>query len=227
MADLLAVEDLYKSYRGGPFDQSIDILRNLSLRLQRAQSIAITGRSGAGKSTLLHLLAGFEMADRGEIAWEGRSIADMNESEIDRLRNQRLGFVYQFHHLIEECSAMENVMLPLRIRSVGLAEARLQAMNMLERLGLAARSAHRPSALSGGERQRVAVARALVHRPACVLADEPTGNLDEQTSLQVFALFREIASESGTALLLVTHDLELAKACDRQVILENGVLTEV
>ncbi|MBU6286060.1 MAG: ABC transporter ATP-binding protein [Betaproteobacteria bacterium] len=227
MADLLVVEGLTKSYIGPAPGSPISILREVSMHLQAGESLAIMGRSGAGKSTLLHLLAGFEKPDSGHIQWEGVSLGSMKESAIDKLRNQRFGFVYQFHHLIEECSAIDNVSLPLRIGSVFAREARQQAAAMLTRLGLEDRLEHRPSALSGGERQRVAVARALVHRPACVLADEPTGNLDEQSAAQVFKLFRELAMESRTALLLVTHDHSLAKACDRLVVLENGKLTSV
>lgn len=227
MADLLVVEGLAKSYIGPAPGSPISILREVSMHLQAGESLAIMGRSGAGKSTLLHLLAGFEKPDSGHIQWEGVSLGSMKESAIDKLRNQRFGFVYQFHHLIEECSAIDNVSLPLRIGSVFAREARQQAAAMLTRLGLEDRLEHRPSALSGGERQRVAVARALVHRPACVLADEPTGNLDEQSAAQVFKLFRELAMESRTALLLVTHDHSLAKACDRLVVLENGKLTSV
>jgi len=226
MPELLSVRGLCKSYSGMVSNQSINILRDVTMQLETGQSLAITGRSGAGKSTLLHLLAGFEQADHGEIRWGGDLMASMNELAVDRLRNQRLGFVYQFHHLIEECSALDNVMLPLRIGAVALNEAKSRASAILERLGLASRLGHRPSALSGGERQRVAIARALVNRPSCVLADEPTGNLDEQTARQVFDLFRELAAEAGTALLLVTHDLDLARACDRRVVLENGLLYE-
>lgn len=224
MADLLKVQALTKSYSGLAADRPISILRQVSMDLRAGESLAIMGRSGAGKSTLLHLLAGFEKADAGDICWEGQSLAAMSDADIDRLRNRRFGFVYQFHHLIEECSAIDNVSLPLRIASVKSREAAERASMMLGRLGLADRLEHRPSALSGGERQRVAVARALVHQPACVLADEPTGNLDEQSALQVFGLFRELAQESGTALLLVTHDHALANACDRLVVLENGLL---
>jgi lipoprotein-releasing system ATP-binding protein len=224
MAELLEVEGLTKSYIGPAASTPISILREVSVQLHAGESLAIMGRSGAGKSTLLHVLAGFEKPDAGHIRWEGQSLATMNVSAVDRLRNQRFGFVYQFHHLIEECSAIDNVSLPLRIGSVLAREAKRRAAAMLTRLGLADRLEHRPSALSGGERQRVAVARALVHRPACVLADEPTGNLDEQSAAQVFKLFRELAIESGTALLLVTHDHSLAKACDRLVVLENGRL---
>lgn len=226
MDDLLRVTGLSKSFAGLANDRPIEILRDVSMRLSAGQSLAIMGRSGAGKSTLLHVLAGFESPDRGEIHWEGQALVSMNETQIDRLRNRRFGFVYQFHHLIEECSAIDNVSLPLRIASVPRQSARERAKAILTRLGLGDRLHHRPSVLSGGERQRVAVARALVHQPACVLADEPTGNLDEQSARQVFALFRELAAESGTALLLVTHDPELAKGCDRLVVLENGLLSE-
>ena len=224
MVDLLKVEGLSKSYIGLAVGKPISILRDVSMHLRVGESLAIMGRSGAGKSTLLHLLAGFEKPDAGEICWEGEVLGSMKETAIDRLRNQRFGFVYQFHHLIEECSAIDNVSLPLRIAAVATHEARERAAAMLTRLGLAGRLEHRPSALSGGERQRVAVARALVHHPACVLADEPTGNLDEQSAAQVFQLFRELAIESGTALLLVTHDQSLASDCDRLVVLENGKL---
>lgn len=203
---------------------SLQILRDLSLQLDAAQSLAIMGRSGAGKSTLLHLLAGLEKADAGTIRWEGRELGAMRERDIDGLRNRRLGFVYQFHHLIDECSALDNVALPLRIAGEDLVKARRRAAAMLEQLGLGGRLGHTPSLLSGGERQRVAVARALIHRPACVLADEPTGNLDDDNAAQVFALFRELIREGGAALLLVTHDAQLAAQCDAQAVLDHGRL---
>ena len=232
MPELLRVGGLAKSFatqmgRGGEGSGSLQILRDLSLRLDTAQSLAIRGRSGAGKSTLLHLLAGLEKADAGTILWEGRALGSMRESEIDALRNRRLGVVYQFHHLIAECSALDNVALPLRIAGEGLALARERAAAMLGRLGLSGRLGHTPALLSGGERQRVAVARALIHRPACVLADEPTGNLDDDNAAQVFALFRELIRESGAALLLVTHDAQLAAHCDRQAVLDHGRLREL
>ena len=238
MPELLRVSGLAKSFAaqqsgapGGAQGHSnsgrpgaLQILRDLSLELASGQSLAIMGRSGAGKSTLLHLIAGLEKADAGSIRWEGRALKDMREGEMDSLRNRRLGFVYQFHHLIEEYSALDNVALPLRIAGEGLALARTRAAAMLDRLGLAARLGHTPALLSGGERQRVAVARALIHRPACVLADEPTGNLDDDNATQVFALFRELIREGGSALLLVTHDAQLAAQCEHQAVLDHGRL---
>jgi lipoprotein-releasing system ATP-binding protein len=243
MPELLRVSGLAKSFavqhphahRASADDQvhearargvvpSLPILRDLSLQLDAAQSLAIMGRSGAGKSTLLHLLAGLEKADAGSIRWEGRELGVMRERDIDGLRNRRLGFVYQFHHLIDECSALDNVALPLRIAGEDLVQARSRAAAMLEQLGLGGRFGHTPSLLSGGERQRVAVARALIHRPACVLADEPTGNLDDDNAAQVFALFRELIRDGGAALLLVTHDAQLAAQCDAQAVLDHGRL---
>ncbi|NCV54837.1 MAG: ABC transporter ATP-binding protein, partial [Betaproteobacteria bacterium] len=195
MDDLLRVTGLSKSFAGLANDRPIEILRDVSMRLSAGQSLAIMGRSGAGKSTLLHVLAGFESPDRGEIRWEGQALVSMNETQIDRLRNRRFGFVYQFHHLLDELSALENVALPLRIRGLSREEAEAPAQILLDAVGLGKRLHHTPAELSGGERQRVAVARALVGKPDCVLADEPTGNLDTETADRVFDVMLDIAKE--------------------------------
>lgn len=224
-AKVLQAKNLSKSYQDGKF--ITDVFTEIDLTLYASQKMAIVGASGSGKSTLLHLLAGLDTPTSGEVLLNNQPFSSLSESKRGVMRNQKMGFVYQFHHLLPELNALENVMLPLWVRRIRSKQATLQATKLLERVGLSHRLGHKPTELSGGERQRVALARALITQPACILADEPTGNLDAQSAKQVFELMLELNQEQQTALLIVTHDLELADKMDTQWQLTDGQLEKV
>ena len=204
----------------------VEVLRDVSLEVRRAEMVAIIGASGSGKSTLLHCLGLLDLPDGGEIFIEGRQTSGLSEVQRSRLRNRSLGFVYQFHHLLAEFSALDNVAMPLIVRRMDREQARAKAMTLIRMVGLEDRVTHYPGQLSGVERQRIALARALVGSPACVLADEPTGNLDRHTAHQMFDLLKRVIRESGTALVVVTHDRELAALADRQLLMQDGQLVQ-
>jgi lipoprotein-releasing system ATP-binding protein len=218
----LSAQHLSKTYGEG--SSAVRVLQDINLEINPGEKLAIVGSSGSGKSTLLHLLGGLDHATQGEVTLAGRSLSKLNESQLNEMRNRHLGFIYQFHHLLAEFSALDNVAMPLRIRGLSNELSRETAKEMLGKVGLAHRVDHRPAALSGGERQRVAVARALVTQPSCVLADEPTGNLDAETADTVFDLMLDIAKHQGTAFIIVTHDPLRAARCDRVLRLDHGVL---
>jgi lipoprotein-releasing system ATP-binding protein len=222
---VLEARSVRKSFHQGP--REVRVLENINMTLAAGESLAIVGSSGAGKSTLLHILGGLDRPDAGEVFIDGASMWGLKAAERSNVRNHSLGFVYQFHHLLPEFSAMENVAMPLLIRGLSIASARDRAIDLLNRVGLAERLTHKPGELSGGERQRAAVARALVGNPRVILGDEPTGNLDERTADHVYGLMLELNQELKTSLLLVTHSKKLAARMDRQLELRMGCLQEL
>ena len=221
---ILACEAVCKNYYDGQLN--VQVLDNLTLQVEKGRSIGIVGASGSGKSTLLHILGGLDKPTSGRVSLMGQDLSELSQKQLSRLRNQHLGFVYQFHHLLPEFSALENVMMPLLIGKRPKEQARERALLMLEKVGRKDRVLHRPGALSGGERQRAAIARALVTDPACLLADEPTGNLDRKNALNILDMMMELKQELGTALVVVTHDDEMAARFDRVLNMTDGALSD-
>lgn len=222
--NILNCINLNKSYHDGT--STIDVLKGINFTINRGDRIAIVGPSGSGKSTLLHLLGGLDKPSNGKILLNDVDWQTLSEKRRCQLRNQQLGFIYQFHHLLPEFSAVENVAMPLLLANKPVEEAEIAAKDILQKVGLSQRETHKPSQLSGGERQRVAIARALVHQPYCVLADEPTGNLDNATAAKVFEMMLDLNKQLNTSLVIVTHDRQLAARMDRILTIQDGVLTE-
>lgn len=221
---VLKCDNVSKSYKDGQLN--VSVLNQLRLEVLEGQSVSIIGSSGSGKSTLMHILGGLDKPTSGSVVLMGQNLSELGQKQLGLLRNQYLGFVYQFHHLLPEFSALENVMMPLLIGKMKKAEAEQRAVEMLEKAGLKQRIQHRPSELSGGERQRAAIARALVTRPKCLLADEPTGNLDRKNAQNVLDMMLDLKSELNTSLIVVTHDDELAGRFDRVMLMHDGRLEE-
>lgn len=219
---VIVAQGVKKAYRED--DRAVEVLKGVDLRVRCGELLAVVGASGSGKSTLLHVLGGLDSIDEGEVSVAGMSVHKLNEVQRGELRNQKLGFVYQFHHLLPEFTALENVAMPLIIRRMNDDEAKKRAQQVLASLGLEHRLSHLPSQMSGGERQRCAIARAMVTEPACILADEPTGNLDRQTAASVFESLLTLARSHGTACVIVTHDMDLATRCDRMVTITDGII---
>ena len=222
MSVVLECLDLGKTYTEGP--QSLEVLRQISLRVEQGEQLAILGTSGSGKTTLLNLLGGLDLPSRGRVIVAGQDLAEVDETERGRLRNLYLGFVYQFHHLLSEFTALENISMPLLIAGYSRKEALQKSQIMLQRVGLLDRASHKPSELSGGERQRIAIARALVTEPACVLLDEPTGNLDRNTALNIQDLMSDLNEKLDISYIVVTHDEAFADTLDRKLFLRDGML---
>lgn len=221
---LLECQNINKFYQEG--ENQTQVLKGVSFAMKPQELVAIVGSSGSGKSTLLHTLGGLDQPSSGEVFIKGQSLQKASESELAKLRNQNLGFVYQFHHLMADFTALENVMMPMLIGRQNKTEAKDRAEKILGSVGLSHRITHRPSALSGGERQRVAIARALVNNPALVLADEPTGNLDHKTTESIFELIQTLNAEQNIAFLLVTHDISLAQKLSRCLTMQDGILKD-
>ncbi|WP_404389574.1 lipoprotein-releasing ABC transporter ATP-binding protein LolD [Pseudoalteromonas phenolica] len=222
---VIECNSLGKTYQDGK--NEVEVLKGVNLTLKQGEMLAIVGSSGSGKSTLLHILGTLDQASTGFAKIKGVNVSELTRNQQAEFRNEYMGFIYQFHHLLMEFSALENVAMPLLISGKKAPSAQKQALEMLEKVGLGHRAQHKPSELSGGERQRVAIARALVTKPALVLADEPTGNLDKQNAIKIYDLLNELNQQLQTSFVIVTHDLELAEKLGRTVQLDDGVLTEV
>ncbi len=224
MTEVLHCQDLTKTFESGP--KPVEVLKGVNLSVDASSKVAIVGVSGSGKSTLMHLLGGLDVPDSGNVQVCGKDMSKLSDAERGRLRNQTLGFIYQFHHLLPEFTALENVAMPLFLRRGQISQAMDQAKEFLSKVGLSERTLHKPTELSGGERQRVAIARALVTKPKVILADEPTGNLDRKNAIQVQKLMLELNQELGTAVVIVTHDYAIAESMTKTYILEDGQLAE-